>query len=93
MHSNHQDEREREIQALKKHFENESSWERWRDALKSAWIMVGKAIVINWVINLSLVGSALAAFQLGFGPLTVWLVGAFVSFVALRLYLWLRPGD
>ena len=62
MHSNHQDEREREIRALKKSFENESFITRFRDSQKLAWATVGGTITRFLLISLSGILTMLALY-------------------------------
>lgn len=93
MHSNHQDEREREIQDLKRHFENESFWTKLRDSHKLTTAIFGRMFEFKLIISISFVVGAAVALLLGFSPLTASIVGAVVSFVAMRLHARLRPDD
>lgn len=93
MHSNHQEEREREIQALKKHFENESFWTKLRDSHRLTTAVFGRMFEFKLVISISFVVGVAVALLLGFSPVTAWVVGGAVSFVAMRLHARLRPDD
>jgi hypothetical protein len=91
MRSNHQDEREREIQALKEHFKNESFWTRLKDSYRLC--ILCRALELNWVIAISFFVAFAVVWLLGFSNLNAWIAGAVVSFVAMCLHARLRPDD
>jgi hypothetical protein len=91
MHSNHQSERERDIQALKKHFGNQSFFTRLRDSRRLAWATqrtITRFVVISWLGILTM----LALYPTNLDRSTIWLIGVGVSIVATVLVIKLRPN-
>lgn len=91
MDSNHQEERERKIQALKEHFKNESFWKRLRDSHRLTWATFGRTITRFLVISLSGILTMLALYPTDLDRSKIWLVGVSVS-LATALLIRLRPN-
>lgn len=94
MRSNHPSEREREIQALKEHFKNESFFARLRDSHRLAWAIFGRVITRFLAISLSGILTMLALYPTNLDRSTIWIIGVSVSLVATALLIRLRnPGQ
>ena len=92
MHSSHQDEREREIQVLKEHFENQPFLSKFRDSQRLAWATFGRTITRFLVISLSGILTMLALYPTNLDRSKIWFIGVGVSIVAMVLLVRFRPN-